>query len=344
MSALIKIGQIGVCHEHASAKMDTLRMLKNTFEVVGIVDDRTSSAARFAGEDERAYAGLTRMTEEELFNYPGLQAVVIETANNDLVPTALRCMEHKLPMHMDKPGGENLDDFVRLLEGCRKRELPFQMGYMFRGNPAMQLSIKAVKEQWLGDVFEVQAGMSHGYGGESYQAYLSHFPGGIMFNLGCHLVDFIVAILGRPEAVTPFLKSTKTPENATPNNSKNNCLSIIEYANTIVSLHACDLEADGINQRRLKISGSKGSIELSPLEIIGDTPLTMQLILTEDNSEYAAGTHTISFAARRDRYEEQLLELAHIIKREATAPYSYAHDQLVQEVVLATSAYTQWKK
>jgi predicted dehydrogenase len=334
----IKIGQIGVCHEHASGKINTLRKLPDVYEIVGIVDDRNTTAARFAGNDLKPYEGLKWMSEEELFNTPGLQAVMVETPNSDLVPTALRCMEHNLAMHMDKPGGEDLELFGKLLNGCKERNLPFQMGYMFRNNPAMQLSRKAVREGWLGDVLEVQADMSHNYGGEAYQRYLSNFRGGIMFNLGCHLIDLIISMLGRPEKVTPFLKST--PGSA--NGAKDNCLAVLEYAHTIVSLSAYDLEANHVNHdRRLKICGSKGTIEMSPLERFDGKPLKMQLTLLEANKEYPAGTHVVDFGIRFDRYEDQLLELAKIIRGDMKNPYTYEHDYLTQEVVLAASGYTK---
>mgnify|MGYP000970672626 CR=1 FL=1 len=336
----IKIGQIGVCHEHAEGKMGTLRKMTDVFEVVGVVDDRATTAARFAGENLTVYEGLKWMTEEELFHTPGLEAVMVEVPNNDLVPTAIRCMEHNLAMHMDKPAGENLELFGKLLSGCRERNLPFQMGYMFRNNRAIQFCIQAVRENRLGDIFEVRANMSHNYGGEPYQEYLAKFKGGIMFNLGCHLIDFIVAMFGRPEKITPFLKSTA----GVANDSKNNCQAILEYPHTLVTLYACSKEVDGLHRRHLKICGTKGTIELSPLERFDGKPLQMRLTLLEDNEDYSAGTHTVDFGVTEDRYEDQLLELAKIINGEIKNPYTYEHDYLVQEVLLAAAGYTQWKK
>ncbi len=336
----IRIGQIGICHEHASGKINTLRKLPDVFEIVGVVDDRKSTAAKFSGEDLKPYEGLKWLTEEELFNTPGLQAVTVETPNLDLVPTALRCMEQNLAMHMDKPGGEDLELFGKLLEGCKAKKLPFQMGYMFRGNPAMKWCLKAVSKGWLGEIFEVQGSMSHNYGGNAYQEYIGKFQGGIMFNLGCHLIDFIVAMLGRPEKITPFLKSAP----GYPEKIKNNCLTIMEYPHATVTLRACSLEADGVNRRRFKLCGTKGSVELCPLERFDGQPLQMQLTLLEGNEEYEAGAHIVDFGLQRDRYEEQLLELAKIINGEMENPYTYKHDYLVQEVVLAASGYTNWRK
>jgi predicted dehydrogenase len=336
----IKIGQIGVCHEHASGKINTLRKMPDVFEIVGVVDDRGSSAAKFAGGDLKPYEDLKWLTEEELFNTPGLQAVTVETPNLNLVPTALCCMEHNLAMHMDKPGGDDLELFAKLRKGCEERKLPFQMGYMFRGNPAMQWCLKAVHNGWLGEIFEVQGSMSHNYGGDAYQEYLGNFKGGIMFNLGCHQIDLIIAMLGRPKNITPFLKSAP----GWPDTIKNNCLTVIEYPNCTVTLRACSLEVNGLGHRRFKLCGTKGSIELCPLERFDGKPLLMDLSLKEDIPGYAAGNHVVDFGIIRDRYESQLLELAKIINGEMENPYTYEHDYLVQEVVLAAAGYTKWEK
>lgn len=336
----IKIGQIGICHEHAQGKIDSFKKMQDVFEIVGVVDDRSSTAAKFAGDNLEPYEDLKFISEEELFNTPGLQAVAIETPNLDLVPTALRCMERGLAMHMDKPGGEDLELFAKLRKGCEERNLPFQMGYMFRSNPAMQWCIKAARENWLGEIFEIQGSMSHNYGGEAYQDYIGKFKGGIMFNLGCHLIDQIVAMMGRPEKITPFLKSAP----GYPDDIKNNCLTIIEYPHTTVTLRACSLEADGIGKRRFKVCGTKGSVEFSPMERFDGKPLQMILTLKEDSEEYSAGIHIVDFRIISDRYEDQLLDLAKEINGEIKTPYTYEHDYLVQEVVLAAAGYTKWSK
>jgi len=101
---------------------------------------------------------------------------------------------------------------------------------------------------------------------------------------------------------------------------------------------------DGLPRRHLKICGTKGTIELSPLERFDGQPLQMRLTLLEDNEDYAAGTHTVDFGVVEDRYEGQLLELAKIINGEMRNPYTYEHDYLVQEVLLAAAGYTEWKK
>jgi len=336
----IKIGQIGVCHEHAPGKMTTLRLRPDIFEIVGVVDDRaTSHTPRFTG-DMKIYDGLKWLTEEELFQTPGLQVVTVEVPNLELVSTSLRCLEHGLAIHMDKPAGDDLALYGKLLDGCRAKHLPFQMGYMFRGNPAVQWTQNAIRQGWLGEVFEIQASMSHNYGGQEYQDYLGRFPGGIMFNLGCHLVDIVVSILGRPTGVTPFLKSAP----GYPDRIKNHGLAVLEYPHAVATLRSCSQEVDGSQRRRFKLCGTNGSVDWCPMERFDGNPLLMNLVLKKDIPGYAAGEHTIDFGVIRDRYEDQLVELAKIVNGEMTNPYTYEHDYLVEEVTLAASGYTEWKR
>ncbi len=329
----IRIGQIGIRHEHASGIMQSLRLLPGVFEVVGIVDDRHSQSAAFPNANLSMYDGLPWLSEEELLNTPGLQAVCVETANLDLVPTALRCLEKSLPIHMDKPGGNDLALFRKLREGCEQRGVPFQIGYMFRSNPAMLWIRNAVKQGLLGDIFEIQAGMSHCYGGDAYQEYLGKFQGGIMFNLGCHLLDLVVSLLGRPQNVTPVLKSTP----GLPDSITNHALAILEYPHAIVSIQACSKEVNGMEKRRMKVCGTKGSVELLPLEYFDGRSLTMQLHLAESTPCFPSGPQIIDFGVIRDRYRDHLLEFAGIIRGEIRNPYECLHDCLVQEVLLAAA-------
>lgn len=339
MHGKIRIGQIGVSHEHASAKMATLRRLPETFEVVGVVDDRASTAAKFLNHDFTPYDGLRWMTESELFSVPDLHAVIVETPNLDLVPAALRCLDRHLPIHMDKPGGEDLALFTHLRRSYEAKNLAFQMGYMLRSNPALQWVMQAVRQNWLGEILEIQADMSHDYGGPAYQEYLGQFRGGIMFNLGCHPIDYVVALLGRPRHVTSILQSS--PDVTA--HIKNNCTAILEYAHATVTLRVCSKVVDGLRRRRFKLSGTNGSVELCPMERFDGVPLRMELVLKEAIPDYAAGAHVIDFGVVRDRYEDQLLELAKIIRGQITNPYTADHDCLVQEVLLAAAGYTTWR-
>lgn len=336
----IKIAQIGVCHEHANGKIDALLRRPDVFELVGYVDERSFSATPRMPEPYQIelYAGLRQLSLDEALNWPGLEAATVEVPNNELVPIALKCMEKGLAMHMDKPAGEDLALFRRLLDGCAAKGLPFQMGFMFRGNPAFQFAIRAVREKVLGEVFAIDADMNHDYGGEDYQCYLAGFPGGIMYNLGCHLIDFVVAAMGRPVAVTPFLRSAP----GCPDACKNNCLAVLEYPHAFVTLRACSQDPATTMGRRLRITGDNGNLTFSPLERFDGQPVEIALRLAHDAGGFPAGDHVLRFPPQKNRYETQLLEFAEAVRGQRPLAYSYEHDYLVHAVTLAAAGYTKW--
>lgn len=172
MMERIRIGQIGIGHNHGSEKMNTLRRLSDLFEVVGVVED--DPQWRRKRGDWECYRGIPWMSEEELFRVPGLQAVAVETDGFGLVPAARRCAEHNLHIHMDKPGGESLGAFRELLDEFERRKLCIQLGYMYRNNPAIRFCRDAVRKGWLGEIFEIHAVMSRYDGGdEDYRRWLS---------------------------------------------------------------------------------------------------------------------------------------------------------------------------
>src|SRR5262245_9755280 len=176
----IKVGQIGVGHAHAS-KLAVYRRSPD-YEVVGIVEPDATLRAR--AEGQAAFQGLPWMTREQLLNVSGPQVVLVETRVRDLLNTSEACIAAGNHIHLDKPAGESLPQFRRILDAARKQSLLVQMGYMYRYNPGFVLLREFLAKGWLGEPFEVHAVMSKVLDTESRNE-AAPYPGGIMFELGC---------------------------------------------------------------------------------------------------------------------------------------------------------------
>ena len=333
----LKIVQIGLRHEHAAGKMDSLRKMGEIFDVAGVVDEAPfSSNATFLANDDmlvKPFEGLPRLTLEEAFQLPGLDAVMVEVPNLDLVPVAMQCLERHIPMHMDKPGCPDLAEFKKLLDGCAAENLPFQMGYMYRGNPAMKELKKLHAQGILGTLLELEMDMCHDYGGNVYQNYLTTLPGGVMYNLGCHDFDFIVSLLGAPEKVTSF---SKKASDSVPD-AVNNTMAVLEYGKALVSVRVNALKGKGSPRRRLMAAGTNGVFELVPVERFDGRELTAQLDLKEARGGFEKGLNILSFGVQTDRYADQLAEFAQIVRGEIKNPYTAEHDYLTHKVLLGAS-------
>ncbi len=334
-SRRIKVGQIGIGHNHGAEKIATVRKLPEIYEVVGVVEPEPKW--RQERGDLPQYNNLPWLTEQQLFNTPGLQAVLVETDVPELVPTAKRCLEAGFHIHMDKPAGYVLDDFANILNIARQKHLTVQLGYMFRNNPAVQLCMQAVGEGWLGNVFEISTVMSR-QTSPAYRQWMSQFKGGSMYIFGCHLIDLIVSILGKPGRVTPYLQKTHPKMDSL----EDNCFAVLEYPKAIATVRSAVVEVDGFRRRQLVVCGDQGTIDIKPLE--GRDVQTLNpplptvkphLTLSKRCGSYLAGSHDVEIPAMSGRYVGQLEELAQIIRGELENPFSLDHELLVQEVLVA---------
>ncbi len=319
----IRIGQIGVGHGHAEGKMRSYRQ-SDDYEVVGVVEP--DPELRRSRGQRPAYQGVPWMTQEELLNTEGLQAVAVETRVRDLLGVAEACIDAGVHVHLDKPAGSSLPRFRRILRSAASRGLVVQMGYMYRYSPAVVLMRDLLKKGWLGEPFEVHTVMSKVVEPASRRE-LAEYAGGIMFELGCHIIDLTVGVLGRPSKVTPYIRHS-SPED---DGLRDNMLAVCEYPRAIASIRSTAQEVEGFARRHFVVCGTEGTFHIEPL----DSPRA-RLALSTERGSYRQGYQEIEFP-RYTRYEGDARDLAMIIRGEKQPGFSPEHDDAVQETVLRAS-------
>lgn len=317
----IKIGQIGVGHAHAS-KLGVYRSSPD-YEVVGIVEP--DAELRRKAESQPPYRDLPWMAQEQLLNVPGLQAVLVETKVRNLLKVAEACVAAGKHVHVDKPAGDSLPQFTAILESAAKQNLLLQMGYMYRYNPGVVLLREFLKRGWLGDVFEVHAVMSKVVDPASRQE-LAKFPGGIMFELGCHVIDLVIGVLGKPSKVTPFPRQVNGSDSLI-----DNMLAVFEYESATATMKSSAVEVEGGERRHLVVCGTEGTFHIQPL----DNP-SAQITLSAAHEDYKQGSQTITFP-KYVRYVDDAADMAKIIREEKESDFSPSHDLIVQTSVLQAS-------
>lgn len=319
----IKIGQIGTAHAHAGGKLDAIRKLSGDYELVGVVEPDVKRRKNAA-----PYNDVNWLSEEQLFATPGLQAVAVETNVPDLVPTAARCVAAGMHVHLDKPAGPSLVALRRLFEEATRRRVTVQMGYMLRYNPAFQLCFQAARDGWLGDIFEVHTTMSKVVGAAERQKLLA-YPGGSMFELGCHVIDQLVTLLGKPDRVIPFPRQTRTDVDPLVDNQ----LAVFEYPNATATVRSSMVEVDGGARRQFVVCGTEGTMEILPLE-----PPQATLILTKARGPYRKGRQTVDLPKMTGRYDQEFIDLAAVIRSEKKFAWTPEHDLIAHECILRASS------
>lgn len=319
----LKIGQIGIGHNHGEAKMLAVRKFPELFEVVGYAEKNGEWVEKRGGL--KGYDGLKRLSEDEIIAQS--DAVLIETDVWNLTKTAQKCIDKGRHIHMDKPASGTLDEYKHLLDTAKAKNLVVQLGYMYRYNPAVKKCIEHIKNGDLGEIYSINAEMST-YHNVDYKKWLTNFDGGIMYILGSHLVDLIVYILGEPNKIVPFLKHTKLDGVDFADNN----LAVLEYEKALARIFVSSVEVNGWGRRQLMVSGSRGTVNIMPIE--NDCTMTYSDLKIashayEDMKENAG----IKDIPKSCRYDEMMKDFYAYITGEKKNPFTYEHDYLVQKVL-----------
>ena len=323
MTEKVKLGQIGIGHNHGEAKMLAARKFPELFEIVG-----------YAEENERwvekrgylsGYAGLPRLSVEEIIEKS--DAVLVESDVWDLTEYAKKCVEAGKHIHMDKPASGTLEEYKYVLDTAKAKNLTVQLGYMYRYNPAVQECLKRIKNGELGEIYSINAEMST-FHPATYRNWLKNFGGGIMYILGSHLVDLIVYLLGEPEKVTSFLKKTQLDGIDLEDNN----LAVLEYEKALARVFVSSVEVNGWGRRQLMVSGSKGTVNIVPLE--NECTMTWADTKISTNCyEDMKQTVPVRDLPKDCRYDDMMQDFYAYVMGTKKNPFSYAHDYTVQKVI-----------
>jgi len=194
---------------------------------------------------------------------------------------------------------------------------------MYRYNPAVVLLRDFLKKGWLGEVFEVHTVMSKVVEPVERKR-LAEFPGGIMFELGCHVLDLVIGVLGKPREVTAFTRHSS----ARDDQLLDNMLAVLSYPKALATVKSSALEVEGFDRRHLVVCGTEGTFHIQPL----DNPAA-RISLSRARGEYRKGTQDVKFP-RYMRYVDDAADMARIIRREKASEFSSEHDLIVQETLL----------
>ena len=153
---MIKIGQIGIGHNHGEAKMAAVRKFPELFQVIGYAEEDEEWIRKRGGM--KGYQGLPRLSVEEVIAQS--DAVLVECDVWNLTKYAKMCIDAGTHIHMDKPASGSLEEYRALLDSAEAQGLVVQLGYMYRYNPAVLKCFEAAKSGELGEIYSINAEMS----------------------------------------------------------------------------------------------------------------------------------------------------------------------------------------
>jgi predicted dehydrogenase len=326
----MKLGMLGMWHSHADGIVRRVAENPDEFALVGFYDPDPAVVA------DRRKQWEPRLKDFRVFDRPeqllaeSLDGVVVEGRVFENLSLARLALESGRPVMLEKPAGVRLDEFQSLVGLAHSKHLHVQMIYLFRYMSAVQEMLRESKAGNLGQVYEFRARLPKDLPSyDRYVAELGRYKGGIFFEMAGHVIDMMVAILGKPKSVTPFLGH----HHDKPGEFIDNGIAVFgfERAWGIIEVPALEVAP---HSRRIEVYGTKGACviphlgsghlankDIQPIEIFKAPDRDWQ------TREPTAATLQIA----------DLREFAAVVQRQKAPDFNLDHDLAVQEALLRAS-------
>lgn len=327
----LKLGMIGMWHTHAPGLVRQAAQYPKEFAFAGFFDPDAKLAAQRKKDWEKL------LPEVKLFDSPAallgekLDGVVVEGKVHDNLKWAKLAVESGKPVLLEKPAGDNLDEHRRLLELARRKHLHVQMIYLFRYMSAVQEMLQRVRKGDLGQIYHFRARLPKDL--PSYKRFveeLKPYKGGMFFEMAGHVIDMMVALLGKPQQVTPFMGHH---HKAPPASFIDNGLAVFSYEHAWGAVEVPALEV-APHSRRLEVFGTEGALVIPHLGS-GHLANKDQQSL-EVYRKGKADWQRLELPAQTLQIRD-LREFAAVVAGKKDPDFSLDHDLSVQETLLRAS-------
>jgi predicted dehydrogenase len=313
----LKLGFLGVAHSHGPGKVAVVKA-SSDWELIGIHEP--DEAVR----QGRAELGVPWIGLDELFSKA--EVVAITSPVRDHTRHAKIALEAERHVHLEKPPADNYLEFASLIELAKARKRIFQQGYMWRFHPGLEAIFEAVREGRLGTPHLVECAMNNSLAPSQRPAW-AEFKGGAMFELGCHLIDATVRLLGEPERVTPFLRTHGSKDQLA-----DNTVAILDYPNAMAIIRVLNMQPNAGAHRFFEVTGTMGTARIQPME-----PPELHLDLSEASGPFRKGPQKVPLR-KYERYVDEFAELAAAVRGERALSVAPEQELAIQRTLMQACA------
>ncbi|MEO8027413.1 MAG: Gfo/Idh/MocA family oxidoreductase [Bryobacteraceae bacterium] len=321
----IGIGFLGAVHSHFDGKLAAVRSIAD-FRIIGISESDPKAQASLRK------SGIALLARDQLLNHPDIQVVAVESAVRDHAADGLSVLKAGKHLHLEKAPADSMKAFQQIADVARKKNLRLQVGYIYRHHPGIEKAIEAARKGWLGRVYLVRANIGNQLAANRRPEW-AEFAGGVMFELGGHVIDPVARLMGRPLRVEVALRKDGNFDDTL----KDNTVALIEWKNATGIVQSATLQPGATRYRAFEVFGTNGSFVVNPLE-----PGGAFVDLEKAGGPYLSGRQKVELGPFR-RYETDLRDLVAAVREEAELPVTIEEELAVQEVLLRCSGMYELK-
>ncbi len=327
----LRLGMLGMWHTHADGIVSRAAENPKEFELAGFWDPDPEVAASRRKRWEAKLPALRVFEKAEQLLAEKLDGVVVEGRVYENAALARRALESGRPVMLEKPAGENLEDHRKLVAFAREKKLHLQMIYLFRYMSAVQAMLARAGKGEFGRIYEFRARLPKDL--PSYKRYVEEvgrYKGGMFFEMAGHVIDMMVAILGKPKSVAPFLAHHHT---GGPASFIDNGIAVFGFDRAwgIVEVPALEVVP---HARRIEVYGTEGACAIPHLGSghLGNANVQPIEVCRAGQARWERVDLPAAVLQIAD-----LREFAAVVRGRKAPDFTLEHDLAVQEALLQAS-------
>jgi predicted dehydrogenase len=318
----LKFAFLGSWHSHATMHVREAANRPDEVELLGMYDPDPAVIASCRERFAREGVVVPVIESEEAVLESDADAVIVEGhvyQNLDYAERALEAGKHVL---LEKPAGVNLEQFQRIQRLANDKGLVLNLAYMWRYNPAIAETIRLAQSGALGQIYSYRGHIPkpkdwHPELDVEFKVY----HGGAYFEMAGHLVDNMVALMGVPKSIHPYLRAhygnRQVVDNAAVIHEYDDGLAIIDMGSMAIG-----------SARRIEVHGTGGTAIHAPIGSVN-----LSLAVERNVDEYRAGGWQDIEMGETGSEWSLLREMRACIERSKEPDYSPEHDLAVQKIL-----------
>jgi len=277
---LISFGYIGKIHSIAYRSIPlALSQPQGKVEMAALLRSRLDTEQE--AMDEAGFA-LCTTSMDEFFAQP-LDLVDICSPNNLHLEHASRALKSGAAVYCEKPLARNLDEACQLVDLAEKAGALTQVAFTMRWIPAMRQMKAFIEAGEVGEVFHFRGQLFHGSYIDpnrpmSWRLRRAQSGGGAFMDLGAHLVDMAMYLLGDVLIVRAKMRTFISERSTAKGSQQKEAVDVDDWALCTLemksgatgSLEVTRMAAGASEASGFEVYGSKGALiyrEHDPLRV-----------------------------------------------------------------------------
>lgn len=257
----IKIGVIGLGSIAQLVHLPNLSKI-NDAEVVAVSEVKKNRLNTIADK-----FGITQRFSDykEMLENTELDAVIIATPTNTHKEIAIDCLNADKDVLVEKPLARTFSEAKAVVDVAKKNKKKLMVGMNLRYRPDTMLLRSILSSGEIGEPFYAKCGWVRRQSSEEkWFTKKEEAGGGVIIDLGIHLLDLALWLMNYPEINSV---SCKTFQHNTKN-VEDTAISFIKFKNdSLINLEVSWSMPTDKDHFFLSVFGTKGSLTLNPLHV-----------------------------------------------------------------------------